>query len=240
MVATDLFERIGSGGAATVHCADDSGAPAQGGPQSPPSELADDHRFVERFRRDPWTAASLHHPHIVTVYGRGESEAAYYIVMEYGRGRSLRSLVEQEAPLQPSRATDLMVQVLEAAGFTHRRGIIHRDVESENVLADDGGCLKVTDFGIASPGPSDNAGTGIVLGTASYLSPEQALGGVLTAPSDRYSIAIILYELVVRRVPFEGDHAVRLRASTASNNRYPPAASARPSRRSSKRSSCAL
>jgi serine/threonine-protein kinase len=203
-----LFERIGSGGAASVYCADDLRLRRRVALKVLHPELADDQRFVERFRHEAWTAASLQHPRIVAVYDRGEWEGAHYIAMEYVRGRSLRALIEQEAPLPPSRAIELTVEVLEAAGFTHRRGIIHRDLKPENVLVDDGGRLKVTDFGIACPGPSDNTGTGSVLGTASYLSPEQALGGVLTPASDLYSIAIILYELIVRRVPFEAERAV--------------------------------
>jgi serine/threonine-protein kinase len=128
--------------------------------------------------------------------------------MEYVRGRSLRSIIEQEAPLPPSRAIDLTVQLLEAAGFIHRRGIVHRDLKPENVIVDDDGRLKVTDFGIAHLGSSNSTETGTVLGTAGYLSPEQALGEAATGVSDLYSIGIILYELALGRLPFEAERSV--------------------------------
>lgn len=218
-----VLGRIGSGGTANVYCAGDIRLRRKVALKVLRPELAYDHLLVDRFRREARTVASLPHPHIVTVYDRGVWEGTDYIAMEYVRGRSLRSLIEREAPLPPSRAIDLTVQLLEAAGFIHRRGIIHRDLKPENVIVGNGGRLRVTDFGIACPGPSRSDETRrTVLGTASYLSPEQALGGVLTAASDLYSIGIILYELVVRRVPFEDERAVAVARKHIFDQPVPP------------------
>ena len=130
--------------------------------------------------------------------------------MEFLDGRTLKDVVQQEAPLDPTRAIDLTVQVLRAARFAHRRGIIHRDLKPHNVIVDEEGRAKVTDFGIARAGASDMTQTGSIMGTAQYLSPEQAQGHAVSEPSDLYSIGIILYELLTGRVPFEGESAVTI------------------------------
>ena len=130
--------------------------------------------------------------------------------MEYLEGRSLKTIVQQEAPLDPDRAIDLTIQVLRAARFAHRRGIIHRDLKPHNVIVDAEGRAKVTDFGIARAGASDMTQTGSIMGTAQYLSPEQAQGHAVSAASDIYSIGIMLYELLTGRVPFEGESAVTI------------------------------
>src|SRR5204863_993002 len=138
----------------------------------------------------------------VSVYDRGEYDGTYWIAMEYLEGRSLKRVIQEEGPLAPERAIDLAVQILRAARFAHRRGIIHRDIKPHNVIVDDEGRAKVTDFGIArAAGASDMTQTGSIMGTAQYLSPEQAQGHAVSEPSDLYSAGIMLYELLTGRVP---------------------------------------
>jgi beta-lactam-binding protein with PASTA domain len=142
--------------------------------------------------------------------------------MEYVAGRTLKQIVSEEGPLAPGRAVDLTVQILRAARFAHRRGVIHRDFKPQNVIVDDEGRAKVTDFGIARAGASDMTQTGSIMGTAQYLSPEQAQGHAVTARSDLYSIGIILYELLTGRVPFEADSAVTIALKQVNEAPLPP------------------
>jgi serine/threonine-protein kinase len=142
--------------------------------------------------------------------------------MEYLDGRSLKRLIQEEGPLAPDRAIDLAVQILRAARFAHRRGIIHRDLKPHNVIVDAEGRAKVTDFGIARAGASDMTQTGSIMGTAQYLSPEQAQGHAVSAQSDIYSIGIILYEMLTGRVPFDGESAVTIALKQVSEQPVPP------------------
>jgi serine/threonine-protein kinase len=184
--------------------------------------FAEDPGFVERFRREAQSAASLQHPNVVSVFDRGAFDGTYYIAMEYLQGRSLKQLIRQEAPLEPLRAIDLTVQILKAARFAHRRGVIHRDLKPHNVIVDDNDHAKVTDFGIARAGASDMTETGSIMGTAQYLSPEQAQGHAVSAPSDLYSIGIVLYEMLTGRVPFDADSAVTIALKHVSEGPIPP------------------
>ena len=172
--------------------------------------FAEDPGFVERFRREAQAAAGLQHPNVVSVYDRGTYDDTYYIAMEYLPGRTLKQLIRQEAPLDPVRAIDITIQILKAARFAHRRGVIHRDLKPHNVIVDDSDHAKVTDFGIARAGASDMTETGSIMGTAQYLSPEQAQGHAVSAGSDLYSVGVILYELVTGRVPFDAEAAVTI------------------------------
>jgi eukaryotic-like serine/threonine-protein kinase len=203
-----LHHRIGSGGTATVYCAEDLRLGRKVALKVLHRSLADAGESVERFRREAWCAAGLRHRHIVSVYACGEWDGTHYIAMEYVAGRSLKSIIHEQAPLEQERAIDLAAQILHAARFIHGRDIIHRDLKPDNVIVDDTGRLKVTDFGIARAGKSDITRTDSILGTVKYLSPEQARGLALTGASDLYSIGIILYELLAGRVPFEGESAV--------------------------------
>jgi serine/threonine-protein kinase len=205
-----ILNRLGSGGMADVYCAQDLQLGRKVALKILYRRFAEDGEFVERFRREASSAAGLQHQHVVAVYDRGEYDGTYYIAMEYLEGRSLKTIIQQEAPLDPDRAIDLTIQVLRAARFAHRRGIIHRDLKPHNVIVDADGRAKVTDFGIARAGASDMTQTGSIMGTAQYLSPEQAQGHSVSAASDIYSIGIMLYELLTARVPFEGDSAVTI------------------------------
>src|SRR4051794_16805087 len=170
--------------------------------------FSQDQEFVERFRREASAAASLQHPNVVGVFDRGEFDGTYYIAMEFLRGRTLKELISQEAPLDQMRALDITVQILRAAGAGHKRGVIHRDFKPQNVIIDDEDRVKVTDFGIARAGASEITETGSIMGTAQYLSPEQAQGTSAEERSDLYSIGVMLYELLTGVLPFDGDNAV--------------------------------
>ena len=219
-----VLSRLGSGGMAEVYCAQDLQLGRKVALKILYRRFAEDGEFVERFRREASSAAGLQHQHVVAVYDRGEYDGTYYIAMEYLEGRSLKTIVQQEAPLDPDRAIDLIIQVLRAARFAHRRGIIHRDLKPHNVIVDADGRAKVTDFGIARAGASDMTQTGSIMGTAQYLSPEQAQGHAVSAASDIYSIGIMLYELLTGRVPFEGESAVTIALKQVNERPAPPSA----------------
>jgi eukaryotic-like serine/threonine-protein kinase len=219
-----VLHRLGSGGMADVYCAQDLQLGRKVALKILYRRFAEDSEFVERFRREASSAAGLQHQHVVAVYDRGEYDGTYYIAMEYLEGRSLKTIVQQEAPLDPDRAVDLIIQVLRAARFAHRRGIIHRDLKPHNVIVDADGRAKVTDFGIARAGASDMTQTGSIMGTAQYLSPEQAQGHAVSAASDIYSIGIMLYELLTGRVPFEGESAVTIALKQVNERPTPPSA----------------
>ncbi len=203
-----ILRRIGSGGMADVYCAEDSHLGRQVAIKVLHRRFAQDQEFVERFRREAKSAAGLNHPNVVGVFDRGEHEGTYYIAMEFLTGQTLKDIVTAEAPLPQERVIDIGTQILEAAGFAHRHGVIHRDFKPHNVIVDEQGHAKVTDFGIARAGASEMTETGSIMGTAQYLSPEQAQGHAVTATSDIYSIGVMLYEMLAGRLPFEGDSAV--------------------------------
>ena len=216
--------RIGSGGMADVYCATDLQLGRKVALKLLYRRFAEDAEFVERFRREASSAAGLQHPNVVGVFDRGEWDGTYYIAMEFLEGRSLKDIVRDQGPLPPPRAAELIVQVLKAARFAHRRGVIHRDFKPHNVLVDSEGRAKVTDFGIARAGASDMTETGSIMGTAQYLSPEQAQGHTVSAQSDLYSIGIMLYELLTGRVPFDGDSPVTIALKQVSEDPVPPSA----------------
>ncbi|MEY2535629.1 MAG: eukaryotic-like serine/threonine-protein kinase, partial [bacterium] len=217
-----VMDRIGSGGMADVYCAEDLQLGRNVALKVLHSRFAEDAEFVERFRREASSAAGLQHQHVVSVYDRGEWDGTYYIAMEFFQGESLKAVIQREGPLDPERAIDLTVQILRAARFAHRRGIIHRDLKPHNVLVDDEDRAKVTDFGIARAGASDMTQTGSIMGTAQYLSPEQAQGHPVSEPSDLYSIGVVLYELLTGRVPFEGESAVTIALKHVNERPVPP------------------
>src|SRR5947199_2624719 len=205
-----VVERLGSGGMADVFLAEDDQLGRKVALKLLHRRFSEDPGFVERFRREAQSAAGLQHPNVVSVYDRGSYDGTYYIAMEYLPGRSLKQLIRQEAPLDPVRAIDITIQILRAARFAHRRGVIHRDLKPHNVIVDEADHAKVTDFGIARAGASDMTETGSIMGTAQYLSPEQAQGHAVSAVSDLYSVGVVLYEMLTGRVPFDAEAAVTI------------------------------
>ena len=205
-----ILNRIGSGGMADVYRAEDTHLGREVALKVLHRRFSADEGFVERFRREASSAASLQHPNVVNVFDRGEHEDTYYIAMEHLSGSTLKQLIDTDAPLDQERAIDLGIQILKAAAFAHRRGVIHRDLKPHNVIVSDEGTAKVTDFGIARAGASEMTETGSIMGTAQYLSPEQAQGHAVSPASDIYSIGVLLYEALTGRVPFHGESAVSI------------------------------
>src|ERR671919_433178 len=207
-----IVRKLGSGGMANVYLAEDEDLGRRVAIKILNDRYANDDLFIERFRREAKSAAGLSHPNIVSIYDRGEAEGTYYIAMEVIEGRSLKELILTRGALPVHQAVAYARQLLEALRFAHRHGIIHRDIKPHNVLvsADERGKsqdsrLKVTDFGIARHGASQMTEAGSIMGTAQYLSPEQARGAPVTAASDLYSAGIVLYEMLTGKVPFGGD-----------------------------------
>ena len=182
------------------------------------ADLARDPSFQARFRREAQNAASLNHPAIVAVYDTGETtgEAGTvpYIVMEYVDGDTLRDVLKKEGPLPPRRAMEIVADICAALDFSHRHGIVHRDIKPANVMLNRAGAVKVMDFGIAravADGQATMTATAAVIGTAQYLSPEQARGEAVDARSDVYATGCVLYELLTGAPPFTGDSPGRHR-----------------------------
>src|SRR5215210_3668696 len=218
-----VLNRLGSGGMADVYCAEDTQLGRKVAVKLLYRRFAEDSEFVERFRREASSAAGLQHPNIVGVFDRGEWDGTYYIAMEYLKGHTLKQLVREHGAMPPDLAVDITIQVLRAAKFAHKRGVVHRDIKPHNVILDEEGRAKVTDFGIARAGASDMTETGSIMGTAQYLSPEQAQGQPVSPRSDLYSIGVMLYELLTGRVPFEAESPVTIALKHVSEPPIPPA-----------------
>jgi eukaryotic-like serine/threonine-protein kinase len=219
----ELGAQLGAGGMARVYLAHDRLLDREVAVKVLAEPYASDPQFVERFRREASAAAGLNHPNIVAVYDRGEADGSYYIVMEYLPGPDLKQVIREEAPLPPLRAVDYALQILAAMGAAHRRDVVHRDVKPQNVMVSEDGHLKVTDFGIARAGAqSQMTEAGSVIGTAQYLSPEQARGDEVTAASDCYSVGIVLYEMLTGRVPFDAERPVAVAMKQINDPPTPP------------------
>jgi serine/threonine-protein kinase len=219
-----IVRKLGSGGMANVYLAEDQELGRRVAIKILDDRHAADEQFVERFRREAKNAAGLSQPNIVSIYDRGEAEGTYYIAMEYLDGRSLKELIVTRGPAPVSIAIDYARQILAALRFAHRNGIVHRDIKPHNVLVDSDARVKVTDFGIARAGASQMTEAGSIIGTAQYLSPEQARGTQVDQTSDLYSLGIVLYELLTGTVPFTGDTPVEIAMKHLSATPEPPSA----------------
>ena len=174
-------------------------------------QFSKDKQFVERFRREAQRAANLNHPNIVSVFDWGEESGTYFIVMEYVEGRSLAEIIRTEGSIHPDKVAEISSEVAAALSFAHRNGIVHRDVKPGNVLVAPNGHIKVADFGIAralANVQSELTQAGTVMGTATYISPEQAQGIEVDPRSDLYSLGVMIYEMLSGHPPFTGETPV--------------------------------
>ena len=206
----ELEELVGTGGMSSVYRAHDKLLERRVALKVLHEQFTSDGDHVERFRREARSVAQLSHPSIVTVIDRGEQDGRQFIVFEYVDGENLKALIEREGPLPEGEALELALQITQALSFAHAHGLCHRDVKPQNVLLDDEGRAKVTDFGIARS-LDVQAGitqTGTVMGTSDYIAPEQARGAKATVQTDVYSLGAVLYELLTGEVPFRGDNFV--------------------------------
>ncbi|MEV7093004.1 Stk1 family PASTA domain-containing Ser/Thr kinase [Amycolatopsis sp. NPDC051045] len=225
----ELGETLGYGGMSEVHHGHDVRLGREVAIKILRADLARDPQFQERFRREAQNAAALNHPAIVAVYDTGEANTDFgplpYIVMEYVEGRTLRDIVKTEGPMSQKRAMEVMADVCAALDFSHRHGIVHRDVKPANVMITKNGAVKVMDFGIARAmhdGQSAMTQTAAVIGTAQYLSPEQARGESVDARSDVYAAGCVLYELITGEPPFTGDSPVAVAYQHVREDPNPP------------------
>ena len=206
-----IIKTIGEGGMANVYLAQDTILNRQVAVKILRGDLADDEKFVRRFQREALSASKLNHPNIVEMYDVGEDNGQYYIVMEYVSGKTLKSLVKKRGALTLPEVIDIMSQLLSAVMCAHDSYIIHRDIKPQNVMILEDGKVKIMDFGIAMALNSNElTQTNSVMGSVHYLPPEQANGSGSTIKSDIYSLGILMYELLIGKVPFKGDNAVEI------------------------------
>ncbi len=225
----ELGEILGFGGMSEVHLARDLRLHRDVAVKVLRADLARDPSFYLRFRREAQNAAALNHPSIVAVYDTGEADTPAgplpYIVMEYVDGVTLRDIVQTDGPLPPQRAIEIIADACQALNFSHRNGIIHRDVKPANIMISSTNAVKVMDFGIAraiaDAGVSVTQ-TAAVIGTAQYLSPEQARGETVDARSDVYSLGCVLYEILTGEPPFVGDSPVAVAYQHVREDPVPP------------------
>ena len=217
-----ILKRIGSGGMADVYLAEDEVLGRRVAIKILNERHAGDDQFIERFRREAQSAAALSHPNVVAIYDRGEAEGTYYIAMELLDGRNLKELIVARGPAPPKIVVEYARQILAALAYSHRHTIVHRDIKPHNVVVDGDGRVKVADFGIARGGASQMTEVGSIVGTAQYLSPEQARGEPVDPRSDLYSLGIVMYELLTGSVPFTGDSPVEIAMKHLSATAPPP------------------
>jgi eukaryotic-like serine/threonine-protein kinase len=219
-----LEARIGSGGMAEVYRGLDPVLNRTVAIKTLLPQFARDSGFVQRFRREAQAAARLNHPNIVGVYDSGADDSTPWIVMEFVEGRTLAEFLAGGRKPAPMQAAEIAGRIAEALSAAHAQGVIHRDVKPGNVMVTRDGVVKVMDFGIARMSGSDATApqTSAVMGTASYLSPEQAQGGPVDARSDIYSLGVVLYELLTGRPPFTGESPVAIAWKQVNENPRPP------------------
>jgi eukaryotic-like serine/threonine-protein kinase len=220
----DVVRPLGSGGMGEVYLARDRVLGRDVALKVLRKQYAGDEEFAERFKREAMSVASLSHPNIVQVYDRGETEeGASYIAMEYVPGGTLKERISREGPLEAAHAAGLGAQVAEALGAAHDRDMVHRDIKPQNVLLTARGGAKVADFGIARSGSSATISrTGSVMGTAGYMSPEQALGKPATPKSDLYSLGVVLYEALTGELPYTADNPIAVSMKHVNEPLRPP------------------
>lgn len=207
----EIIRTIGEGGMANVYLGYDTILDRNVAIKVLRGDLSSDEKFVRRFQREALSASSLSHPNIVAMYDVGEDDGLYYIVMEYVEGKTLKQLLKKRGSLTLSEAIDIMLQLTDGMAHAHDSYIIHRDLKPQNIMIQDDGQIKITDFGIAMALNSTQlTQTNSVMGSVHYLPPEQAAGKGSTIKSDIYSMGIIFYELLTGSLPFKGESAVEI------------------------------
>ena len=217
-----VIERIGMGGMAEVYKATDSTLGRTVAVKVMLPQYAADANFAARFRQEAQAAANLSSPYIVNIYDWGKDGDSYYIVMEYVRGTDLKTAIQQRGNIHPRKVAEIGSQVCSALSVAHGYDIIHRDIKSANIMVQGDGNVKVMDFGIAQAGRPGMTQDSSVLGTAHYVSPEQAQGKKLTAASDLYSLGVVLYEAATGQLPFDGPDVVSVAMKQVSEYPVPP------------------
>jgi len=219
-----LLKPLGSGGMADVYLAHDDILDRDVALKVMSSRYASDEEFVERFKREAQSAAALSHPNIVSIFDRGESEdGTYYIAMEYLPGGTLKDRIQRRGALPAHTAAAVALQMAEALRAAHERDVIHRDIKPHNILITGSGDVKVTDFGIARAASSSAmTRTGHILGTAHYISPEQAMGEHVGPASDLYSLGVVLYEMLTGELPFDADTPIGIAMKHVNGHLRPP------------------
>ena len=217
-----IIERVGVGGMAEVYRAQDNVLGRTVAVKVMLPQYAEDEQFTARFRQEAASAANLSSPYIVNVYDWGQDSGTYYIVMEYVRGSDLKTAIKQRGAINQRKVAEIGSQVCQALSVAHNMDIIHRDIKPQNIMVQPDGNVKVMDFGIARAKNSNADKTGAVLGTAHYISPEQAQGKELTSASDIYSLGIVMYESVTGQLPFDGPDAVSVAMKQVQEMPVPP------------------
>ena len=207
----EIIKTIGEGGMANVYLANDTILERNVAIKVLRGDLSSDEKFIRRFKREALSVSNLSHPNIVEVYDVGEEDGNYYIVMEYIEGKTLKQLLQKRGALTLTEVLDIMSQLTDGLAHAHEAYIIHRDIKPQNIMIEDNGLVKITDFGIATAINSTQlTQTNSVMGSVHYLPPEQANGKGATIKSDIYSLGILMYELLTGSVPFKGDTAVEI------------------------------
>ncbi|HLR43210.1 MAG TPA: Stk1 family PASTA domain-containing Ser/Thr kinase [Pseudogracilibacillus sp.] len=206
-----IMKTIGGGGMANVFLAQDLILDREVAIKALRMEFVDDPEFIQRFDREAQAATSLSHPNIVDIYDVGEDGDVLYMVMEYIKGSTLKEYIMKHGPLPVEEAIGIMRQLTDAIAHAHHNGLVHRDIKPQNILMDEYGNVKVTDFGIAiALSATSLTQTNSILGSVHYLSPEQARGGMATRKSDIYALGIVMYELLTGQVPFSGESPISI------------------------------
>ncbi|HHV72240.1 MAG TPA: Stk1 family PASTA domain-containing Ser/Thr kinase [Clostridia bacterium] len=206
-----IIEKIGGGGMALVYKAQDTLLNRVVAIKVLHKHFCNDEEFIRRFRREAEAAASLSHSNIVNIYDIGKTEEDYFIVMEYVEGKTLSQIINEEGPLDIDRTVEIAIQICEALEEAHKKGIVHRDIKPHNIIITADDRIKVADFGIAQAATSlTMTQPNSVLGSVHYSSPEQARGGFVDARSDLYSLGVVMYEMLTKQVPFQGENHITI------------------------------
>ncbi|MTI69942.1 MAG: Stk1 family PASTA domain-containing Ser/Thr kinase [Firmicutes bacterium] len=219
----EIVEKIGGGGMALVYKAKCRLLNRFVAIKILRPEFTNDEEFINKFKRESQSAASLSHHNIVNIYDVGSEDDVYYIVMEYVKGKTLKKLIREKGKISPKRVINIAIEIAEALNHAHENHIVHRDIKPHNIMVTDDGRIKVTDFGIArAASTSTVTNTSNVIGSVHYFSPEQARGGYTDAKSDIYSLGIVMYEMLTGRVPFEGESPISIALKHIQEDIIPP------------------